>query len=83
MLALGRSDDRAYSHFSHGFARPRGVHTTPNVTSIEKKGGEGSGCPADVGRRRRHQGEATKGKEGDAAPDLFLKHLDATLATYV
>jgi hypothetical protein len=33
--------------------------------------------------RRRHQGEATEGEEGDATPDLFLKHLDTTLVTYV
>jgi hypothetical protein len=32
--------------------------------------------------RRRHQGEATEGEEGDAAPDLLLKHPDTILATY-
>ena len=34
-------------------------------------------------RRRRHRGEATKIEEGDATLDLLLKHLDATLTTYV
>jgi hypothetical protein len=33
--------------------------------------------------RRRHQGEAVEGEEVDATPDLLLKHLDTTLATYV
>ena len=30
-----------------------------------------------------HRGETTEGLEGDATPDLLLKHPDATLATYV
>jgi hypothetical protein len=38
---------------------------------------------ADAGRRRRHQGEVAEDEKGDATPDLFLKHLDATFATYV
>jgi hypothetical protein len=42
----------------------------------------GDGCPAGVARRR-HQDEAVEGEEGDATPDLLLKHSDATLATYV
>jgi len=33
--------------------------------------------------RRRHQGEAAEGEEGNATLDLLLKHLDAILATYV
>jgi hypothetical protein len=32
---------------------------------------------------RRHQGEAIEGEEGDATPDLLLKHPNTTLATYV
>jgi hypothetical protein len=41
------------------------------------------GCPADAGKRRRHRGEVAEGEEGDVIPDLLLKNLDATLATYV
>jgi hypothetical protein len=32
---------------------------------------------------RRHQGEVVEDEEGDATPDLLLKHPDTTLATYV
>jgi hypothetical protein len=32
---------------------------------------------------RRHQGETAENEEGDAAPDLLLKHSDTTLATYI
>jgi hypothetical protein len=39
--------------------------------------------PASAERRRRHQDEATEGDEGDAKPNLPLKHPDETLATYV
>jgi hypothetical protein len=38
--------------------------------------------PADVRRKRRHQGEAAESEERDATPDLLLKHPDAKLATY-
>jgi hypothetical protein len=41
------------------------------------------GCPAGAGGRRRQRGEATKDEEGDATPDLLLKHPDATLVTFV
>jgi hypothetical protein len=41
----------------------------PNITSIKK--------------RRRHRGEAAKGKEEDATPDLLLKHPNEMIATYV
>jgi hypothetical protein len=34
-------------------------------------------------KRRRHRGEATEGEEGDATPDLLLKHSNETFATYV
>jgi hypothetical protein len=63
------------------FTCPRGAHTAPNVTSIKKRGG-GGGCLASI-ERRRHRGEARKDEEGDATPDLLLKHSDITLATYV
>jgi hypothetical protein len=58
------------------------AHAAPNITSIEKEG-RGGGCPAGAGRRRRHRGVATNSEEGDATPDLLLKHPDATLAIYV
>jgi hypothetical protein len=38
---------------------------------------------ASIGRRRRHRDEAAEDEEGDATPDLLLKHSYATLATYV
>jgi hypothetical protein len=44
-------------------------------------GGDG-GCSAGA-RRRRHRVEIVKREEGDATPDLLLKYLDTTLATYV
>jgi hypothetical protein len=37
------------------------------------------GCPA--GAERRHRGEAAESEEGNATPDLLLKHPDATHAT--
>jgi hypothetical protein len=48
----------------------------PNITNIEKEG-EGwrrcrIGCPAGA-ERRRHRGDAAKGEERDATPDLLLK----------
>jgi hypothetical protein len=33
--------------------------------------------------RREYRSEAAEGKEGNATPDLLLKHLDATLTTYI
>jgi hypothetical protein len=47
---------------------------------MEKKG-RGGGCSAGAERWRRHRGEATEREKGDATPNLFLKHLDETLAT--
>jgi hypothetical protein len=32
--------------------------------------------------RRRHRGEAAEGEEGDATPNLLLKHPNTTLAIY-
>jgi hypothetical protein len=55
-----------------------GILILSNVTNIEKKG---SGCLAGAGRR--HRGEVAEGEEGDATPDLLLKHSDVTLTTYV
>jgi hypothetical protein len=43
----------------------------------------GGGCLASVGRRRRYRDEAAESGEGYATSNLFLKHPDATLATYV
>jgi hypothetical protein len=62
--------------------RPREAHAALNVTSIEKRRG-GDECPVGTGRRRRHGGEAEESKEGDTTPDLRLKHLNTTVATYV
>jgi hypothetical protein len=49
------------------------------MSPVSRRGGRGSAhlrlllrCPTGIGRRRRHQGE-----EGDATPDLFVKHPDA------
>jgi hypothetical protein len=55
------------------------------ASSASRREGEGGGCLADVGRRRRHQGETTEGEKGDATLDLVLKYSDsdARLATYV
>jgi len=39
--------------------------------------------PSRLREEEEHQGEAVECEEGDATPDLFLKHPDATLATYV
>jgi hypothetical protein len=50
--------------------------------ALRREGG-GGGCPTSVRRRRRHRDETVEGKEGDATPDLFLKHSDATLVIYV
>jgi hypothetical protein len=36
-----------------------------------------------LGGRRRHQDEPVESEEGDATPDLLLKHPDATFAIYV
>jgi hypothetical protein len=68
------------------------ARATPNVINIEKRGrpapprtsptwrseGEEGGCPADA-----KKGEEAEGKEGDATPNLLLKHSYATLATYI
>jgi hypothetical protein len=32
---------------------------------------------------RRHQGEAAESEDGDATPNLLLKHPDTTLAIYI
>ena len=42
----------------------------------------GGGCPTSA-RRRRHRGETAESEDGDATPDLLLKHPGATLTTYV
>jgi hypothetical protein len=53
-----------------------------SLASRRERGGDG--CPTSTGRRRRrHQGEAAEGEEGDATLDLLLKHSDVTLTTYV
>jgi hypothetical protein len=63
-------------------AHPRGARAIPNVTSIERRERGGDGCSAGA-ERRRHRGEAAEGGEGDATPDLLLKHSYATLVTNV
>jgi hypothetical protein len=50
--------------------------------AASRREGGGGGCLAGV-VRRRHRDEAVECKEEDATLDLFLKHLNATLATYV
>jgi hypothetical protein len=58
-------------------------HTTPNVTSIEKRG-RGRWKPSwRLERGGDTEARQQKSDEGDATSDLLLKHLDATLATYV
>ena len=69
-------------HASKTLAKITRDHTTPNVTSIGKKG-RARRCPAGARRRRRHRGETAESEKGDAIPDLLLKHPDTTLATYV
>jgi hypothetical protein len=63
-------DARAYTPFCAPHASPR----RPNVTTIKKRGGT---APAYA------SGSVAKGEEGDATPNLFLKHPNTTLATYV
>jgi hypothetical protein len=75
-------DTRACSPFLEPLRVPTRVCTTLNVTNIEKRG-RGGGCPAGAGRRRRHKGEVVEAEDGDATPDLLLKHSDETHATYV
>jgi hypothetical protein len=55
------------------------------ASSVSRREGEGGGCPAGVGRRRRHRGETIEGEKGDVTPDLLLKYSDSDvkLATYV
>jgi hypothetical protein len=53
------------------------------MSPASRREGEGVRCPASVERRRRHRGEAEECKKGDAIPDLLLKHLYATVTTYV
>ena len=80
MGASGRLCLRTVSHaVSHTHAGPAPLRTSP---TSRREGGSG-GCPIGVGRRRRHRGEAAKGEERDAIPDLFLKHSDAAFETYV
>jgi len=69
--AVSHVDSRAYT----------GPVLSQTSLASRREGG-GGGCPANVGRRR-HRGEAAKGEEGDAIPDLFFKHSDTALATYV
>jgi hypothetical protein len=54
----------------------------PQTSPASRRGGKDGGCSVGTGRRR-HQDEAAKDEEGDATPDLLLKYLNATLATYV
>ena len=49
---------------------------------MDKKG-RGGGYPLTGVGMRRHRGNAAESEKGDATPDLLVKHLDATLATYV
>jgi hypothetical protein len=62
------------------FPRPRKAHTSPNITSIEKRERGGGSL---VGAERRHQDKATEGEEGDVKPNLPLKHPNETLTTYI
>jgi hypothetical protein len=39
--------------------------------------------PAGAKSRSKHRAEATGSEEGDATPDLLLKHPDAALAIYL
>jgi hypothetical protein len=48
-----------------------------------EKRGRGGGCPAGTGGGRDTYARQQKNEEGDAIPDLLLKHQNATLATYV
>ena len=60
------------------------VHVEPTLSRtspVSRREGGGSGCPV-AAEKRRHQGETAEGEEGDATPDLLLKHSYATLATY-
>jgi len=59
--------------------RPVPPQTSPALI----REGEGGEYLASAERRRRHRGEAVEDEEGDATPDLLLKHSHATLATYV
>jgi hypothetical protein len=48
-----------------------------------RKEREGGGCPAGAEGGRDTDARQQKSEEGGATPDLLLKHLDATLATYI
>jgi hypothetical protein len=43
----------------------------------------GRGRWISVGAERKHRGEVTESKDGDAIPNLLLKHPYATFATYI
>jgi hypothetical protein len=49
-------------------ARPHAGPCRPNIISVEK---------------RRHRDETAEDEEGDVIPDLLLKYLNETFATYV
>jgi hypothetical protein len=49
------------------------------MSLASRREGGGGGCPTNAKRRRRRH----RDEKGDATSDLFLKHSDATLATYV
>ena len=57
-------------------------HATPNVTTMEKEG-EGAADAQPTLRGGDIEARQHKSEEGDATPDLLLKHLDTTLPTYV
>jgi hypothetical protein len=69
--------------FPTPFHAPTWAHVTSSVSSIEKREGGGGGCPAGTGGGRDIYARQQKSEEGDAIPDLLLKHQNATLATYV
>ena len=48
-----------------------------------RRGGGHGECPAGAGKMRRHQGKIAEGEEGDATPDLLLKHQGKTFAIYI
>jgi hypothetical protein len=55
----------------------------PELHQHRERGGGDGGCPTGAGREEKTPRKAAESEEGDATPDLFLKYLDATIATYV
>jgi hypothetical protein len=62
------------------FARSHGTCVVPNATSIEKRE---KAVIAQSTSRGDPETKPVESEEGDVAPDLFLKHSDATLVTNV